>query len=102
MSKVSVEKLSKLPTTELWQLPDELLFYLVSFVAAPTHRANVLCHQLAPLSNSDEILKKIAASSRDTVKKLRFAAFLLHAVACGELASVFVAAPSIASGTLTY
>jgi hypothetical protein len=53
MSKPSVERLSKVPTTtELWELPDELLFYLVSFVAAPTHRATVLCHQLAPLSKA--------------------------------------------------
>jgi hypothetical protein len=49
MSQPSVEKPSKVPTTELWELPDVLLCYLVSFVAAPTHRATVLCHQLAPL-----------------------------------------------------
>jgi hypothetical protein len=39
-------------TTELWELPDVLLCYLISFVAAPTHRATVLCHQLAPLSKA--------------------------------------------------
>jgi hypothetical protein len=49
MSTPSVEKPSKGPSTELWELPDVLLCYLVSFVAAPTHRATVLCHQLAPL-----------------------------------------------------
>ena len=33
----------------LWDLPDVLLFRVVSFAAAPTERATVVCHQLAPL-----------------------------------------------------
>lgn len=33
----------------LLDLPDVLLFRVVSFAAAPTERATVLCHQLAPL-----------------------------------------------------
>jgi hypothetical protein len=50
MSQSSVDRPSeKTSTTELWELPDVLLCYLVSFVAAPTHRATVLCHQFAPL-----------------------------------------------------
>lgn len=36
-------------TATLWELPDVLLFRIVGFVAAPSHRAAVLCHQLAPL-----------------------------------------------------
>ena len=34
---------------KLWKLPDVILYQVVSFVAAPTHRAHVLCHQIAPL-----------------------------------------------------
>ncbi|GKY92567.1 hypothetical protein MPSEU_000226900 [Mayamaea pseudoterrestris] len=34
----------------LWNLPDTILFGIVSFVAAPTNRASVVCHQLAPLN----------------------------------------------------
>jgi len=37
---------------ELWEFPDVLLFRIVSFVAAPTFRAAVLCRQLAPLSRA--------------------------------------------------
>ena len=33
----------------LWELPDVLLFKIVSYIAAPTHRATILCHQIAPL-----------------------------------------------------
>jgi hypothetical protein len=33
----------------LWELPDVILFHIVSFVAPPTRRATVLCHQLAVL-----------------------------------------------------
>jgi hypothetical protein len=36
----------------LWDFPDSILFYVVSFVAPPTHRAAVICHQLAPLCSS--------------------------------------------------
>jgi hypothetical protein len=34
---------------KLWELPDVILFHIVSFVAPPTLRATVLCHQLAVL-----------------------------------------------------
>lgn len=34
----------------LEELPDVLLFRVLSFTASPTHRASVICHQLAPLS----------------------------------------------------
>lgn len=37
------------PPVLIWELPDVLLFKIVSFVAAPTHRATILCHRLAPL-----------------------------------------------------
>jgi len=37
------------PSFDLWDLPDVLLFRVVSFAAAPTERAAVLCHQLGPL-----------------------------------------------------
>ena len=40
------------PAPELWEFPDDLLFRIVSFVAAPTFRAAVLCQQLAPLSRA--------------------------------------------------
>jgi hypothetical protein len=33
----------------LWSLPDTILFHILSFTAAPTHRAGVLCHQLTVL-----------------------------------------------------
>lgn len=33
----------------VWELPDALLLKILCFCAAPTHRAHVLCHQLAPL-----------------------------------------------------
>lgn len=44
----------------LWKLPDAVLFQVVTFVAPPTHRAAVLCHQMAPLSRdaSQAILTK--------------------------------------------
>lgn len=35
---------------QLLSLPDVLLFRIVTFTACPTHRAEVVCHQLAPLS----------------------------------------------------
>ena len=34
----------------LWNLPDTVLFQILSFVAPRTHRSAVICHQLAPLS----------------------------------------------------
>jgi hypothetical protein len=44
----------------LWKLPDAVLFQVVTFVAPPTHRAAVLCHQMAPLSRdaSQAILRE--------------------------------------------
>jgi hypothetical protein len=33
----------------LWSLPDVLLFKIVTYVAAPTNRATILCHVIAPL-----------------------------------------------------
>lgn len=33
----------------VWELPEALLYHTVGFVALPTHRAQVLCHQIAPL-----------------------------------------------------
>lgn len=38
-----------LPQFPFWSLPDAVLFHIVSFVAPPTCRATVLCHQIAPL-----------------------------------------------------
>ncbi|EEC44368.1 predicted protein [Phaeodactylum tricornutum CCAP 1055/1] len=36
-------------TCAVWGLPEEIVFHIVTFVAAPTTRATVLCHQIAPL-----------------------------------------------------
>lgn len=36
----------------LWKLPDTVLFQIVSFVAPATHRASVICHQIAILSKN--------------------------------------------------
>jgi len=36
----------------LWDLPEVLLYHIVTFVAGPTHRASVICHQIAPLSKA--------------------------------------------------
>lgn len=33
----------------IWEFPDVLLFTIVSYIAAPTHRATILCHRIAPL-----------------------------------------------------
>lgn len=33
----------------IWELPDVLLFKIVSYVTAPTHRATIICHSIAPL-----------------------------------------------------
>jgi hypothetical protein len=43
-----MEVLSMTPSKP-WELPDVLIFHIVSFIAAPTHRAATICHQLAPL-----------------------------------------------------
>lgn len=37
------------PPFKVWELPEVLLFHMVSFMAGPTERATVICHQLAPL-----------------------------------------------------
>ena len=44
------EKQAIMPPQLLWKLPDAVLFHVVSYCAPPTHRAAVLCHQLAPVS----------------------------------------------------
>ena len=38
------------PIPELWDLPPEVLFLVVSYVAATTRRASVVCHTLACLA----------------------------------------------------
>lgn len=44
----------KAATIQLWELPDVILFNVVRFLAAPTHRANILCHQIAPLCKASQ------------------------------------------------
>ena len=34
---------------QIWNLPEVLIFKVVAYVAAPTNRATVLCHSIAPL-----------------------------------------------------
>jgi hypothetical protein len=36
-------------TCAVWELPRVIVFHMAKFVAAPTTRATVLCHQIAPL-----------------------------------------------------
>lgn len=36
-------------SVQIWNLPEVLLFKIVAYVAAPTNRATVLCHAIAPL-----------------------------------------------------
>lgn len=38
-----------LPSFKIWELPEVLLFHTLSFMAGPTERVTVICHQLAPL-----------------------------------------------------
>lgn len=47
-------------TLALLELPEVLLYSILSFVAGPTHRAHVVCHQLAVLSRTaaDTLLEK--------------------------------------------
>ena len=40
------------PTPLFLQVPEVVLYSILCFVAGPTHRAHVVCHQLAPLSKS--------------------------------------------------
>ncbi|KAI2513420.1 hypothetical protein MHU86_894 [Fragilaria crotonensis] len=42
--------------TALWELPEVLLFHIVTYVAGPTERASVACHQLAPLCSASSLL----------------------------------------------
>lgn len=35
--------------TVLWELPESVIFLILSYTEASTHRAQVICHQLAPL-----------------------------------------------------
>jgi hypothetical protein len=43
---------SRNPAVLLCDLPDVLLLKIVTFIAAPTNRATVLCHSIAPLCQS--------------------------------------------------
>ena len=49
----------------LWKLPDAVLFQIICFVAPPTHRAAVVCHQIAVLSRdaTRTLLKEETATS---------------------------------------
>jgi len=49
MASTKGSTLPKVQSMRLWDLPDAVLFHVISFVAAPTRRASVLCHQIAPL-----------------------------------------------------
>ena len=57
-SKMPLSKETSLPRTTtqqlppFLQLPEVLLYSILCFVAGPTHRAHVVCHQLAPLSKT--------------------------------------------------
>lgn len=51
-----------------WDLPDVLLFKIVTFAAAPTNRATVLCHTIAPLCRSS--YHKILNGDEITVSSL--------------------------------
>ena len=66
--------------TALWNLPDAVLVQIVSFVAAPTHRAEVLCHQLAPLcSSAAETLLNEESTVWDVVLNEDYGASCLNA-----------------------
>jgi hypothetical protein len=49
--------------TNIWTLPDVLIFKVVTFVAAPTNRAAILCHSIAPLCKA--AYKKILPQPQD-------------------------------------
>lgn len=40
------------PPSPLFLVPEVVLYSILCFVAGPTHRAHVVCHQLAPLSKA--------------------------------------------------
>ena len=48
----------------IWKLPDTVLFHILTYVAPPTHRAAVICHQLALLSRdaANTLLRDAAAA----------------------------------------
>jgi hypothetical protein len=57
---------------QLWELPDVILFNITCFCAAPTHRASILCHQIAPLCKSSHrtlLLDERAANLWDMLLK---------------------------------
>jgi hypothetical protein len=47
----------------IWNLPDVLIFKVLTFIAAPTNRATVLCHSIAPLCQA--AYEKILSSQQD-------------------------------------
>ena len=49
----------------IWNLPDVLIFKVVAFVAAPTNRATILCHSIAPLCKA--AYEKILPSHEDNM-----------------------------------
>ena len=49
----------------IWNLPDVLIFRVVAFVAAPTNRATILCHSIAPLCKA--AYEKILPSHEDNM-----------------------------------
>jgi hypothetical protein len=51
-----------------WDLPDVLIFRIVTFLAAPTNRAAVLCHTMAPLCRA--AYHKILNGDEATVSSL--------------------------------
>lgn len=44
--------------TTLWELPEVLIFRIVTYIAGPTERATVVCHKLAPLCVASSLLLK--------------------------------------------
>jgi hypothetical protein len=44
--------MSSEPSPCLWELPDVIIFHIVTFVAPPTERATVLCHDIAQLCHA--------------------------------------------------
>ena len=48
-SNASEESPRDTPPMQVWDLPDIILFHVLTFIAPPSHRAAVLCHEIAPL-----------------------------------------------------
>ena len=62
--------MSTMPALQLWDLPDAILCSIVSYVSAPTHRATVLCHQIAPLcKQAHQTLMDERCTCWDTILK---------------------------------